>query len=119
MAQSLGGTALFILVIGLATPAKAADFPCPEPTQQTASNIKADVAGQAQTFLKLGAAELKGTVEKTVVNLFEKYPNADRVVMMSNVLSTTCNLIKNSTQLSDSEKFDKWLMVFPLIQGMK
>jgi hypothetical protein len=34
------------------------------------------------------------------------------------LLSTTCNLIKTSSQLTDTQKLDKWYAVFPLIQSL-
>ena len=95
---------------------RAQEFPCPNPSQQTETNIKGEVDAKAQTFLKLGGAELKGNVEKTIVDLFSKYPNADRVATINTILSTTCYMIKNSKHLNDNEKFDKWIAVLPVIR---
>jgi hypothetical protein len=74
--KALGGTVVgamisFLLLAGVA---QSQDFQCPSPAQQTEANIKGELDGKAQTFLKLGGAELKGNVEKTVVDLFSKYP---------------------------------------------
>jgi hypothetical protein len=52
----------------------AVDFPCPEPTKQVQSEIAGDVQGQAQGLVKLATAELKGGVQKTIVNLWESTP---------------------------------------------
>jgi hypothetical protein len=108
--------AAVLLILLWAAPSRGEDFPCPNPSQQTDSDIKGEVDGKAQTFLKLGGAELKGNVEKTVVDLFSKYPNADRVAIVNTLLSTTCLMIRNSKQLNDVEKFDKWMAVLPIIQ---
>ncbi len=89
------------MVFVISSDARAADFPCPEPTKQVESNISGDVQGQAQGLLKLATAELKGGIQKTVVNLWEKYPNADRIAIVQNLQSTSCNLVKTSTTLSD------------------
>jgi hypothetical protein len=78
--------------------------------------MKGELDGRAQTFLKLGDAQLKGGVEKTVVDLFSKYPNADRVAIVNSLMSTTCNIIRNSKQMTDTEKLDKWLSIFPVIR---
>lgn len=113
-------TLLFVLTIAAAfcAAAKAADFPCPSPAEQTGSNLNVDVTGEAQTILKIGNADLKGRVEKTVVDLYSKYPHADKIIILRDLLSTTCNLIKSSSQLTDEQKIDKWYAVFPLIQHL-
>lgn len=99
-----------------ATIVSAADFPCPAPVQQTQDEIKGDIDGQAQTLFKIGAAQLKGAVQTSVVDLFSKYPNADKVAMLQDLLSTSCNLIKNSS-MSDGEKFDRWMTIFPQVKS--
>jgi hypothetical protein len=112
---------MIMFMVGLKmtmSPALADSFSCPKPSEQTGNNIKGDVSGEAQTLLKLGSAELKGNVDKIVVDLYSKYPNADRVAIASDLLSTTCYLIRDSQQLSDSDKLDKWYKVFPLIQSI-
>jgi hypothetical protein len=108
-----------VMLVGFgAVSSRAEDFKCPAPAEQTGADVKGDIDGHAQAFLKLGGADLKGNVEKTTVDLFSKYPNADRVAIISSLLSTTCNLIKSSTSLSDIEKLNKWFEVFPLISAM-
>jgi hypothetical protein len=51
-----------------------------------------------------------------VVDLFSKYPGADRVAIITTMLSTTCVMIRNSKQLTDAQKFDKWIAVLPVIR---
>jgi hypothetical protein len=59
------------LLFGLGTVSSQAEgFDCPTPVQQTGADIKGDINGHAQTFLKLGGADLKASVEKTTVDLF-------------------------------------------------
>jgi hypothetical protein len=96
---------------------RAADFSCPDPTKQVESDISGDVQGQAQGLLKLANAELKGEVKKAVVNLWEKYPNADRIAIVQNLQSTSCNLIKTSATLSDEQKIDKWIAMLQMFSG--
>jgi hypothetical protein len=95
--------------------AQAQGFECPAPIKQVDTNIKGDISGSAQTLLKIGSADVKGTVDKTVVNLFEKYPNVDRVVMVQNYQSMTCNFLKNST-LPDEKKLDRILELATSLQ---
>src|SRR5262245_7747117 len=75
------------------TAARAQGFDCPEPMKQVSSNIKGEIGGQAQGLLKMAGVDLKGAMETSVVNLFEKYPNADRIAIVQNYQSMTCNVI--------------------------
>lgn len=79
-------------------------FDCPEPMKQITSNVKGEISAQAQALLKITGAGFKGVVETSVVNLFEKYPNADKIAVVQNYQSLACNVIKNST-LPDERKF--------------
>jgi hypothetical protein len=90
-----------------------ADFPCPQPTLQVASGIAGDMQGQAQGLLRLATAELKGQIQTTVVNLWEKYPNADKIAIVQNFQSTSCNILKTSTSLSDEKKLELWMAMIP------
>jgi hypothetical protein len=114
MTKSFG--LLLLVLFFVSSAVHAQDFVCPSPSQQTDTNIKGELDGRAQTFLKLGDAQLKGGVEKTVVDLFSKYPNADRVAIVNSLISTTCNIIRSSKQMTDAEKLDKWLSIFPTIR---
>jgi hypothetical protein len=109
---------LFAFLLGPASTVAAADFTCPSPSEQTGSDIRGDISGKAQTLLRIGDAEVKGTVQKTVVDLFSKYPHSDRVAIINTLISTTCNFIKNSTQLSDAQKIDRWMAVYPAILSL-
>jgi hypothetical protein len=83
---------------------------CPEPVGQLAQDVKADVEGKAQTLFKIGELQLTGQVQKTITNLFEKYPNADRVAIAQNIQSQFCNFLKASN-LPDEKKLQ---MLFQL-----
>jgi hypothetical protein len=96
----------------------AADFQCPAATEQKDSDINGDITGKAQTLLNIGDAEIQGTVRKTVVDLFSKYPNADRVAIINTLISVTCNFIKNSSTLTDDQKLDRWMAVYPAILNL-
>ena len=94
----------------------AADFPCPKPTEQVATNVAGEVQGKAQGLLKVVDAELKGEVNKTVVNLWEKYPDVARIAIVQNLESSSCNFIKTST-LTDEQKIDKWIQMLPMFSA--
>jgi hypothetical protein len=99
---------LFLAIAAIAacvhTQARAQGFECPAPMKQVSANVKGDIDAQAQGLLKVAGVGFKGAVETTVVNLFEKYPNADKIAMVQNLQSMTCNIIKGST-LPDERKF--------------
>jgi hypothetical protein len=103
------------IMICFATRVSSQEFQCPEPIKQTESNIKADITGQAQALLKISSGQLKGAVETSVVNLFEKYPNADRIAIIQTFQSMTCNLVKKSS-LPDQQKFS---MILELATSMQ
>jgi hypothetical protein len=54
---------------------------------------------------------LKNKTETTTKNLFEKYPNADRVAVATTMMSIYCQQIDRSTTLSDGEKLDRLMTV--------
>jgi hypothetical protein len=55
-------------------------------------------------------------VNKTVVNLWEKYPNADRIAIVQNLESSSCYLVRDST-LSDKEKISAWTQMLQQFSG--
>ena len=96
--------AIAAVTICLHTQAQAQGFECPEPIKQVGANIKGEIGAQAQGLLKVAGAGLKGAVETSVVNLFEKYPNVDRITMVQNYQSLACNVIRSSS-VPDERKF--------------
>ncbi len=71
--------------------------------------------GQAKTLLKFGEADVSGKFESMVVDLFSKYQNSDKITIAQNILSTSCNLLRSSQQMSDKDKWEAWLKIFPLM----
>ena len=96
--------AIAAIAICLHTQAGAQGFECPAPMKQVSANVKGEIDAQAQGLLKVAGVGFKGAVETSVVNLFEKYPNADKIAMVQNYQSLACNVIKSST-LPDERKF--------------
>jgi hypothetical protein len=105
------------MALGLASAARAEDFVCPEAPKQVESEVRTEVSLRTRNFGAAEEAELKTRVDKTIVDLFAKYPNADRVAILHTFMAITCNIIKNATRLSDEQKFDYWWKVMtPAIQ---
>ena len=88
--------------------AHATDFKCPEPTMQ--------IAKEAKKIVDAGDADLKGTVQNTIVNLWAAYPQAERLAIVQNLQSTSCYLLKNSS-FSDDQKLDRWTKILELFSS--
>jgi len=80
---------------------------CPAAPKNVDKNIVVDTQGSVNGLSKLVGGDLKNRVEITVNNLFEKYPNADRVAVATLMMAQFCQVIDHSSQLSDSEKLDR------------
>jgi len=82
---------------------------CPPPSQQLAKDVlvetEASISG-LKGLLTTGS--LKNKTQTTAKDLFEKYPNADRVSLAMTIISMFCQQINASTTLSDEEKLN-WL----------
>ncbi|MGD9539970.1 hypothetical protein [Methylocystis sp.] len=100
-----------LLALGIAMQdyACAEPFQCPEPIKQLDSTLQGSISGKAQALLKLGDVNFTGGVQTSVVNLLEKYPNADRIAIAQTLQSMTCQVLRNSGSLSDSQKLDRIL----------
>jgi tetratricopeptide (TPR) repeat protein len=93
--------------------AYGADFQCPEPAVQVAPNVAADARARTSRIINARDADLAAEVQSTVDNLWARYPQADRIAIAQNLLSTSCNLIKTSS-LSDEQKLDRWTKILEL-----
>ena len=99
--ESIARMRLFLFfassAIWLQAQARADDIECPEPMKQVATNVKGEIDAQAQALLKITCVEIKGAVDTTVVNLFEKYPKLDRIALTQNLQSEFCKMMKSSS----------------------
>ena len=94
--------------VGLAVQAGGAwGMDCPAAPQNVAKDLVVDTQGSASGLGRLVGGELKNRVEVTAKNLFEKYPNADRITVATLMMSVFCQQIDKSSQLSDKEKLDQ------------
>ena len=101
---------IMLLLLGPAAVASVsrvqAAIDCPAPSRNVDKNIVVDTQGAVNGLGKLVAGDIKNRVEITVTNLFEKYPNADRLAIATSMMSEFCQLIDHSS-LSDREKLDQ------------
>ena len=85
----------------------ASPMDCPAAPQNVAKEIVTDTEGSVSGLSHLVGGELKNRVEVTAKNLFEKYPNADKITVATLMMSVFCQQIDKSSQLSDKEKLDQ------------
>lgn len=98
---------LAFAAVAAAQASAAWSMDCPAPPQNVAKDIVVDTQGSASGLGRLVGGELKNRVEVTAKNLFEKYPNADRITVATLMMSVFCQQIDKSSQLSDKDKLDQ------------
>src|SRR5262245_16465161 len=80
-----------------------------------------DVEGSANTILKIG--QIKGNYKeitsKEVKNLYEKYPNADKIVVKDKLIYLFCTILQKSNYTTDKkiEEFNKFMLTIQEIRG--
>ena len=100
---------LFIFVVNI--PNSIAAFTCPPmPTAMTEVNhdVKADIKASVGSLGRLKAGEVATKTEITAKNLFEKYPNVDKLLTLQTMAATYCAMLRDTTTLSDAEKINRW-----------
>jgi hypothetical protein len=84
---------------------------CPQASKDVAKDIVVSTEASVEGLRGLASGSLKNKTETTTKNLFEKYPNADRVAVATTMMSIYCQQIDRSTTLSDGEKLDRLMTV--------
>jgi hypothetical protein len=88
---------------------------CPQASKDVAKDIAVSTEASVEGLRGLASGSLKNKTETTTKNLFEKYPNADRVAVATTMMSIYCQQIDRSTTLSDAEKLDRLMTVNQVI----
>ena len=91
------------------TPAFSA-INCPEmPSSVTSVNrdVKTDINASIGSLGKIKAGEVGIKTEVVAKNLFEKYPNVDRLLTIQTMSSTYCSML-NSAKISDEDRLNRW-----------
>jgi hypothetical protein len=101
-----------VLAVGLLgwNPAHAA-MDCPAAPSNVAKDLVVDTEVGAQGLKSLVSGTLKNHTETTVKNLWEKYPNADKLTVATLMMSVYCQQVDKSTTLTDQEKLDRLMVV--------
>jgi chitinase len=69
--------------------------------------VKADISVSVGKLGTLKAAEVGAKTETVARNLFEKYPNVDKLLALQTMAATYCAMLSGS-KLEDAEKLDRW-----------
>jgi len=80
---------------------------CPAPPEQISRDIFVDAKGKLEGLAALPKASIEGKVSIVSKDLLAKYPNADKLHLATLVMSMTCEHLKNSSTLTDSERLDR------------
>lgn len=81
-------------------------YDCPKPTQQLTPEVVTEVRGSTTTLFSASNDNYDIVARSTSRDLFEKYPNADRIAVMNTMLSMFCQVIMASS-MSDDDKLDR------------
>lgn len=84
-----------------------AELVCADPPSQVGTDLLIDATGEIGKLGPLVGAELEGKVSSVVKDLFVKYPNADKLIVVQALTSLVCNVLKDSRSLSDKEKLEE------------
>lgn len=79
-----------------------------DPRQQLSKSIETDIEGSAKTLFKVGTFQGKfgNEIKEEVNNLYDKYPNADKIVIQSKLIYLFCTLLDESSDIESSKKLD-------------
>jgi hypothetical protein len=79
----------------------------PDKITQVNRDVRSDVKASVGSLGKLKAGEVGIETDVVAKNLFEKYPNTDRIMIAEMMAATYCPLLRSKT-LKDSEKLRLW-----------
>ncbi len=93
----------FFLLFASATPA-AAQMTCAEPSKQFTTEVEGDIKATAEGMKRIFEAQGAAQVRTKVVELIQKLPDANRTLLQRDLISATCELIKNSQAVDFDKK---------------
>ncbi len=97
---------LFFAVLCMASSSVRAGMACTPPPNQIARDISNEAEGSANAIARLGSAKISNKTKIIINNLYDKYPNADKLVVAQALISLTCEALNSSTTLTDREKLE-------------
>jgi hypothetical protein len=105
---------LSLLVVFASFPALA-QLPCGDAPKEVPvfiqEQLKGDVTGKAQTFMKLGAGQIQGAVDASRTELHEQHKDVDQHQIDMYFMWVSCELINADKDMKTSEKMKIWFDV--------
>ncbi len=98
------------VILGILASSSMAAIKCPEmPGAVTDINrdVKSDIAATIGSLGKVRAGDVSIKTEVVTKNLFDKYPNVDKLLALQIMSSTYCTML-NSASITDLEKLQRW-----------
>jgi len=78
---------------------------CGDPPPVVNETLKGELNGKANFLSKfIGNANLKGKIEASRIEIFSKYPNANKVILDHYLLYQTCVILMQDKSLTTKEK---------------
>jgi hypothetical protein len=80
----------------------------PDKITQINRDVRSDVELGIGSLGKLKAGQLGVQTDVVAKNLFDKYPNTDRVIVVQTMAATYCGMLRDSRTLKEAEKLKLW-----------
>ena len=119
MASALLQASILVFSVGFSCQAMAIE--CGGQPENVPSSIQqslsGDVEGKAQAFTKLlGDASLKGKVDASKAEIYQKYQNLDKSQIDKYMIWISCQTINEDRMLKSSEKLELFMNVYKAIE---
>lgn len=99
--------AALILLVGISM----AEVPCsemPDKMTQVNRDVQADFKLEIDPLGKLKVGQLGAQAGIVAKNLFDKYPNLDKLIVVQIMAATYCGMLRDSKTLKEPEKLQLW-----------
>jgi hypothetical protein len=82
--------------------------PMPTAVTQVNRDVRSDITASVASLGRVKAGEVSTKTEVTAKNLFEKYPNVDKLLALQTMAATYCAMLRDTKTLNDKEKLNRW-----------
>jgi len=96
-----------LMFLSILTPAYALDCEPLDPRQQVGEKASLSIEGSAKTLFKILKADgsFRQETEQEVKNIYNDYPNADKIVINGKLIYMLCTLLDGAKDLDSNKKF--------------
>lgn len=90
---------LTLAVASAASAAKIVCPPMPDAVTQVNRDVRSSIEVAVGSVAKVKAGDVSIQTDVSAKNLFEKFPNADKIVVMQMMSATYCSILASSTEM--------------------